>query len=65
MVKSKNIRCGLGFLSYTKELKKRGGVSTAVVTDNLAAFLEEEGLTPVLLKRAEQYKRVREKGMFR
>jgi hypothetical protein len=59
------MRCGPYFKEYTKRLKEHARVSDTELTDGLAKFLEEEQLTPLLVKRAQEAHRRRMRGVFR
>lgn len=65
MVKrSTHLRCGSYFEQYTRELRKRTGMNTPEITDNLARFLEREKLTGIFENRAREHQRRREKRFF-
>lgn len=61
---TKIVRCGPYFAAYTQELKRHARVSDAQLTDGLAKFLDEQRLTPILLRRAQDYHKRPPKGVF-
>ena len=61
---SQKMRCGNYFRAYTLELKKQAGVSDTQLTDGLARFLDEEHLTPILIKRAQESRKQRQRRIF-
>ncbi len=65
MVRSTHNRVGEYFNKYTKELRKQTKANNSTVTDSLAHFLEDEKLTPLLIKRAKENQLQRKRGLFR
>lgn len=56
MKKRRFMQSGELFYNYTRNLKKElgGGISDRELTDGLAAFLDNENLTPIIKRRAKK-----------